>query len=396
MRIALIQPDSPYLAYPLAFPSLGLLYISAHLKRNGLSPYFYDLTGGAKMPAIETDIAAFSCQITHWRQVLELKRRIHAKLYVIGGPFPTFSPEVCRKEGFEVVRGEGEKEMLRIATGNLSTLDIAMFPDWDAIDLSRYGYGLEGKRCINIMTKRGSCPFHCAFCAKMKSPMRFRPAENVLAECEELKYRGFGAIAIYDDDVLINKKRDYEIFKGLKKLGMPYRCMTRTNLADVEDLKMLKETGCAEVCIGVETGDPEMKARINKGTTVGQDTHFVQAAKKLGLRVKAYLMIGLPGETIGSIVATRKWLMENRTENFDISVFTPYPGSDIYDNPGKYGVRWDKKSLEEIWFSGEAQYEKCAVYTGALTPDEVMYYKNALENEFKRGTGGATSYWGPL
>jgi radical SAM superfamily enzyme YgiQ (UPF0313 family) len=341
------------------------------------------MTGGVPMPYIEADVIAFTCQITQWKQVLELKRKLTAKHFVIGGPFPTFSPEVCRKEGFKVFKG------------NLP-IDLDTFPNWDAIDLSRYGYGLEGKRCINVMTKQGSCPFHCGFCAKVKSPLRFREAENVLAECAELKERGFGAIAIYDDDVLLSKKRDYEIFQGLKKLGMPYRCMTRTNLATEEDLWMLKDTGCAEVAIGVETGDWKMKLTINKGTTVGHDTQFVQRAKKIGLRVKAYLMIGLPGENIETIAATRKWLKKNKPENFDISVFTPYPGSDIYDHKEKYEIGWDENKLREIWFSGEAQYESCAVYTNALTSEEILFYKQALENEFRRGKGGATEYWGPI
>jgi anaerobic magnesium-protoporphyrin IX monomethyl ester cyclase len=405
MQVALIQPDSPYLTYPLAFPNLGLLYISAYLKKNGVKTDFYDLTGGIEMPLIKADIIAFSCQITQFKEVCRIKDKLkrfnpHAT-FVIGGPFPTFSYEECSKEGFYVIRGEGEEPMLQLAKGedkSYGFVDPNYFPDWDAIDLSRYGYGLEGKRCMNIMTKRGNCPYRCTFCAKseLKSQLRFRSPENVLEECRILRDDyGFGAIAIYDDDVLLDRRRDYEIFKGLKKLGMPYRCMTRSNLANYEDLKVLKETGCAEVAVGVESADPFIHNTVcRKGTTIKQDTEFVNNCKKLGLRVKTYLIIGLPSESRQTVELTRKWLEKNQPDNYDVSIFTPYPGSDIYTHKKEYDIDWDEDELKEIWYSGEAQYGKCAVRTSHLTSKEILALKKELEA--KRGESGTTDYWKPL
>lgn len=401
MRVALVQPGSPHLTCPKAFPSLGLLYISAYLKANGCDPEFYDL-GKEKTPEIKADIIAFSCQITQYKEVLRLQHMLKKTnpdaRFVIGGPFPTHSPEVCMEDGFYVIQGEGEIPMLQLVQGihePYGHVDPNFFPDWNAIDLNEYGYGLEGKRCINIMTKRGNCPFQCTFCAKSevgKSPLRLRKANNVIAEAAYLKGRGFGAIALYDDDVLINKKRDYKIFDGLKELGMPYRCMTRTNLATQDDLRKLKETGCAEVAIGVETADNDMKKTIKKGTTIEQDTLFVQMAKEIGLRVKAYLMIGLPGESKRTVYKTLAWLRKNKPENFDISIFTPYPGSDIYENKDAYEIDWDQEELEKIWFSGEAQYGNCAVRTPQLTSREIV----ELSKLFKRKEGGSTDYWHKL
>lgn len=398
MRIALIQPDSPYLGTPLAFPSLGLLYISAYLKESGFEPDFYDLTGGIELPEIESDIVAFSCQITQFQEVLKLKERCKAKRFIIGGPFATHSPEECT--GFEVVSGEGELPFLQKLGiyHSRNHVDPNFFPDWEAIDLSRYGYSLEGKRCINLMTKRGNCPYHCTFCAKQetgKSPLRFRTASNVISEIHYLRDRDFGAIAIYDDDVLINKKRDYEIFSELKRLSMPYRCMTRTNLATREDLQMLKDTGCAEVAVGVESADPFIHNIVcNKGTTIEQDTAFVQTCKEIGLRVKTYLIIGLPSESIASVKRTKRWLLKNKPDNYDISIFTPYPGSYIYSHKRKYDINWDEKELRKVWYSGEAQYGSCAVSTSQLSSEKILELKADLEQG--RGKAGSTTYWKPL
>lgn len=394
-RIALIQPDSPHLFAPLAFPSLGLLYISSYLKAHGHQPDFYDLTGGREMPEIETDIAGFSCQITQWEQVQQLKKKVTAKQYVIGGAFPTHT--FC--EGFYNIQGEGEYAFLQLIENRYDTLkhvDPDFFPDWEAINLSRYGYSLEGERCINLMTKRGNCPFKCTFCAKSekgKSPLRFRTAENVIEEINYLKGRGFGAIAIYDDDIFINKKRDAKILRELKRLKMPYRCMTRTDLATKADLRLLKDTGCAEVAIGVESADPYIHNIIcNKGTTIEQDTAFVRECKRIGLRVKTYLIIGLPSESRETALATKKWLDQERPDNFDISIFTPYPGSRIYSHKEEYDIQWE--GLEKIWYSGKAQYSDCAVSTSHLSSQDILELKKTLEEG--RGKGGATDYWKPL
>lgn len=406
MRIALIQPDSPYLMTPTAFPSLGLLYISSYLKMVGYNPTIYDLTGGRLLPTVKADVFGFSCQITQFTQVVQLKRILKAAnpnaKFIIGGPFPTHSPKVCEKEGFTVVQGEGEIKMIGAMTG-LPMLEKPInpnfFPDWEAIDLSRYGYLLEGKRCVNLMTKRGNCPYHCTFCAKSEigtSKLRFRTAQNVLEEAKYLRdVHHFGAIAIYDDDVLLQKKRDYEIFQGLKDLGMPYRCMTRTNLATIEDLQMLKDTGCAELAIGVESADPFIHETIcKKGTTVTQDTTFVRACKAIGLRVKTYLIIGLPGESHETIERTARWIETEKPDNYDVSIFTPYPGSDIYDNHHLYDIYWDEDNLKRIWYSGEAQYGECAVSTSHLTAGDILLHKREMDK--KRGKGGATDYWRPM
>jgi radical SAM superfamily enzyme YgiQ (UPF0313 family) len=319
-KIVLIQPDSPYLSFPLAFPNLGLLYISSYLKKNNYNPIFYDLTGGIKLPEnLKADVFAFSCQITQFKEVTKIIKKLKENnsnaLFIVGGPFPTHSPEKCLNAGFDIaVVGEGEICILEIVKKFPDVRKGTYFSDkfvdpnevsldWEAIDLLRYRYQLEGKKCINIMTKRGNCPFRCSFCAKQeqgKSPLRFRSVENVLEEVKYLKDKyGFGAIAIYDDDVFIDKERDRKIFEGLYNLGMPYRCMTRTDLATKEDLIFLKETGCAELCLGIETADPYIHEEvIKKGTTIKQDTEVIEYCKEIGLRVKTYLIICIPSEII--------------------------------------------------------------------------------------------------
>jgi len=428
--IVLIQPDSPFLAEPLSFPSLGLLYISSYLKKAGYNPEVYDLTGGLKLSSgLEADIFGFSCQIPHFplvtRTMNRLKQNNPDSIFVIGGPHATWMPQKCLDEGFDiVVRGEGEFLMLKIVKEYESIRrkkdagkefrriyvpeidldpDSIPFPDWEAIDIERYRYGLEGFRCMSIITTRGNCPFgtggHCYFCSKTNIgraiPSRYRSVENVLKEARILRDYGFGALAIYDDEVMINKKRDLAIFKGLQELGMKFRCMTRADLVTKEHIRKIKEYGCAEICFGAESGDPYILDVINKGTSVEQNTRFVDWCHEVGLRVKAYLMIGLPSENPQSVEKTKKWLKHTMPDNYDLSVFVPYPGSEIYEHKDLFEIDWDANDLERLLYSGSPQYDYSVVHTPYLSAEEITTLRNEILKEIPRGVGGTTEYWGP-
>ncbi|MBU4308497.1 MAG: B12-binding domain-containing radical SAM protein [Nanoarchaeota archaeon] len=402
-KIALIQPDSPFLFEPLAFPSLGLLYVASYLKQKGYTPKVFDLNGGVKLPKmLEADVIGFSSQITQFRDVVNLKNKLKERnpnsSYVIGGSFPTHSPQECLDAGFDVVvRGEGEIPMLEIVKNHpklnnkimfsKTHVDPNFFPSWDLIDPTRYNYYLNGKKMINLMTRRGNCPYHCTFCAQPeigKSPLRFRSVENVIEEVKFLRDKyGFGAVAFYDDDVFIKKDRDKEIFKELHRLNIPYRCMTRVNLATKEDLQFLKDTGCAEVCIGAETGDSNILENIlKKGATVKQNTDFVQNCHDIGLIVKPYMMVGVPGETKESIQHTKDWIRKTKSDNYKLFTFTPYPGSDIYNNKDKYDISWDEQELRNVWFSGTGPYGNCVVSTSSLSSKDIIKAKKDIEKEF--------------
>lgn len=366
------------------------------------------------MPEVEAEIFIFFAFSNQFRDCVKIKDRLKKlnpdSVFVIIGWFPTFGEgaKECVENGFVAVKGESECSILKLVksypkhkwiyepTELINPNEI--FPDWDAIDTEKYGYSLMGKKCISMMTKRGECPYHCSFCCKFgKSPIRNRTTENVLEEAKLLRDKyGYGALAIYDDDVLLDKKRDYAIFKGLKKLGMPYRCMTRSNLATKEDLKFLKDTGCGEIAVGIEAIDPYIhNVVVRKMTTEQQDTEFILNCKEVGLNVKTFLIIGLPSESRETVEKTKEWLRKVKPENFDISIFTPYPGSDIYQHKENYDIDWDEEKLREIWFEGKAQYDDCAVSTSHLTAKEIIQLREEVLNEFKRGKGGSTSYWKP-
>ena len=115
-----------------------------------------------------------------------------------------------------------------------------------------------------------------------------------------------------------------------------YRCFTRADLIDEEAAYAMGQTGCVEVLIGCESGSDRILANVNKGTTRQQNLKAISLLKKGRIRVKAAIIIGLPGESWESIEETKSFIEEAEPDDVDFTILSVYPGSDIWRNPSRY------------------------------------------------------------
>lgn len=152
-----------------------------------------------------------------------------------------------------------------------------------------------------IYGSRG-CPFQCIFCGchtSMGYRPRVRSAENMVAEMEEI-YRKYKTRYFYvcDDIFFIDKKRAQKFCRILlkKKLPIYWSAQTRAEMVDEKTLRMAKAAGCQHIAVGVEVGNPQIRQLIKKGNTVDDVKRCAQLLHKVGLRMVAFCIIGLPGE----------------------------------------------------------------------------------------------------
>ena len=75
----------------------------------------------------------------------------------------------------------------------------------------------------------------------------------------------------------------------------------------------------------------------------------IELIKKAGIRVKGLLMMGLPGETEASIKKSKEYVFSLPIDDFNLSKFTPFPGSPVYkqikeagDGLGTFMEDWEK------------------------------------------------------
>ena len=104
----------------------------------------------------------------------------------------------------------------------------------------------------------------------------------------------------------------------------------------------MRRTGCEAIKWGVETGDPDILRRLRKGTTLEQVRHILRVCRELGIRSHATFTIGLPGETPDTIRRTRDLMLELAPDSAQISLTTPFPGTDMYDasSTGRADTDW--------------------------------------------------------
>lgn len=249
------------------------------------------------------------------------------------------------------------------------------------IDLDSYNYHIEGERATSLISQLG-CSMRCTFCSGRNSPslrkVRNRSVQSILDELESI-YRvyGYKAAMFYDDELNLTKQI-HELMKGIsnlsEKLGIEFklRGFTKSELFNEEQAKDMYKAGFRWLLTGFESGDERILVNIQKNATRDENTKCVEIAKKHNLKVKALMSCGHAGETPETIKNTKKWLLENRPEDFDYTVITTLPGSPYFDD-----AIYDKD-------------KKCYVYTSPKTGD-VLYQKPidyTKDTQFYKGIPG--------
>ena len=370
-EITLIFPSSPFLVDDMVMPPLGVLYLSAVLKKNGVKSTIIDLSHSAELPEIKTKLVGISATTPQYPYALEVLKKLKSEGHIvaIGGPHGSALPEVCLHDGFDyVIIGEGERAILEllnlpsnqiIKSEYIEDIDSIPFPDRNAIDIHAYKYAIDGLPATTMITSRG-CPYDCAFCANSVwvRSTRLRSADNIFEEAKELKERhGFKAIMFFDDIFTIKKKRTLEICERLRGLNMNLRVFARANNIDDEIAGALYGAGCKEVGIGAESGSQKILDMAMKGTTIEENTKAIQVLREYGIRVKLFMIIGLPGETEETVAETRRWLEEVKPDDFDLTVFVPMPTSKICKDPDRYQCHF-RIDYSKSWFKGiDGKYE---------------------------------------
>jgi len=408
MKILLINPPSKFLIDDNVFPTLGLLYLAAYLKKAGYRDILLlDLNGNHAIPEeINADIVGFYSNTPQFPTVIELKEKIAGinrnkfATYVIGGPHVSGRPQDAKPYFDYIVRGEGERAFLDIVNavaageslpdkvvkyGYIKDLDTIPFPDRNLVDVKSYKYLINERLATTLITSRG-CPYGCAFCANNAwgKTLRLRSPENVIEEIKFLmRDYGYRAFMFFDDTMTVHRKRMEKLCDMLKKLNIIYRCFIRADTVDKDILTKMKESGCVEVGMGMESGSQRILNIVNKGQTASQNMKTVKWCKELGLRIKGFFVVGFPGENTESVRETIDFIEESNVDDLDVTVFTPYPGSKIYEQKQKYDIQF-KGTYEDYWYKGKPGFYKSMVATSGLGSEEIAKIREDIEKRFKK------------
>ncbi|MEJ5308878.1 MAG: B12-binding domain-containing radical SAM protein [Anaerolineae bacterium] len=237
----------------------------------------------------------------------------------------------------------------------IANLDDLPLPRHDLLPLKAYRAPLVGGPYAFSVPSRG-CPAGCRFCIKHVSygaSVRFRTPENVVDEIEVLVNLGVRKIHMYTDLFTVNREHVMGICEGIlqRKLPVKWTCNSRVDFVDLELLQQMRRAGCWMISWGIESGEPEMLKRMNKGITLEKVEKALAWAKEAGIMNWGYFIIGLPGETEASI---RKSIDFAKHLPLDLILFhiaAPHPGTpfffEVVENGWfRPGTRWEDVDMD--------------------------------------------------
>jgi len=223
--------------------------------------------------------------------------------------------------------------------------------------------GVIRKRWANMITSRG-CPYNCVFCTihiVQGKKWRARSPENVLDEIEQLiqTYR-IKQIDFYDENMTLDKKRIENICDLIvkRKLNVEWYAPNgvRADTLDENLLKKMKKSGCRGIRIAPESGVQRVVDQIvKKNLELKEVEKAVVLAKKVGIKVGCFFVIGLIGETKEDIKETIKYAYKLRrlgADKFYFSIATPMYGTELYEQAKRGGFLRDCFSDEALAATG--------------------------------------------
>ena len=289
------------------------------------------------------------------------------------------------------------------------------FPARHLVDVDSYRYAIDGHRALSLIAQLG-CPFECGFCGGRASPMlrrvRTRSSENIIAEMTHLYERyGVTGFMFYDDELNVNREMIglMRAIRGAQEtLGVDWRLrgFVKAELFDEEQARELYAAGFRWLLIGFESGAPGILTNINKKATRDDNTRCLEIAAGAGLKVKALMSVGHPGESAETVQATRDWLIETRPADFDVTIITTYPGTPYYDEAVAhaslpdvwtytYGKTGDRLHAYDVDYTRVAEYYKgnpdggyqAYVFTDALSAQALVDARDFVERDVRAALG---------
>ena len=359
-----------------SLPSLSLLTLA------GMTPDAFDISyhevldihGLGELPRCDiAAIASYSAQIKDAYALADRFRAIGVRV-VLGGLHVTAVPDEATAHADAVVVGEGElgwldlmadlragRSLRHIYTPRGREFDLvnSPVPRYDLLDVGRYNR-------LTVQTQRG-CPWRCEFCAasiRLTPKYKVKPVDRVVDEIHEIKrIWPTPFIEFADDNTFVNRRHSKALLRALVPERLRWFTETDVSIADdPELLELMRQSGCAEVLIGLETPnaaaiDGVEQRRNWKRSRFDDYAAAIERIQGHGIAVNGCFVLGLDGDGPEVFEAVEDFVRTSGQFDVQITVMTPFPGTPLYVR-----LRAEGRLLEE------GAWEKCTLFDVNIRP----------------------------
>lgn len=403
-KICFIEPPYGLFIEKLDAP-FSLMYLASIAEMCGWEAEIVDMKSLSD-PLPKADVYAVTSSSPQFPTTVKLEKRLGDEfpdsLRILGGNHISAEPDNLNQTSFNVgVLGEGEAVLagilahpqiyktatrVKIRGVAVENLDEIPFPARHLVDWSKYKRGIYWGNerlasAVSAISSRG-CPHRCVFCGShvvFGRRTRFRSIPDVISEVTHVKdtlgVRGFN---FHDDTFCLDPKRVIELSNEFAKQDIVWRCLSRANTMTEPVLKAMEAGGCKELILGVESGSQTILNNLHKDTTVKQNLEAMKMIKKAGIQLKVGIIVGSPGETKETVEETKKLLKECPPDFWAVSVFTPFPGCEVWKDPERFGMKILSRDLSQYAMVGKDYKGIVVAETEKMSREDIEQARDEL------------------
>lgn len=375
---------------------MGILYVSAYVKRSGVAEVHtmnLNHIEGNEQEILETyirkhainfvGIGGLSGEYKDLARITSYVRQISDDIIIeVGGGIMTADPEVTMEAMPEVnvgIIGEGEITSVELIKAlengeDLSTvdgliyrteeglktterrkeiddLDSLPFPDYEGFCYGEYlknnpDLSDDGKRYSQVSVIGGrSCKYNCTFCFHPSgSKYRQRSLNSIFEEIDWLvAHYNISYIALREELFATDNERVKEFCRRMEKYDFDWSIQLRIDNVNQELVDMLKETRCRYIFVGVESAVDKILKSMHKGITKERIEKALEMLHVAGLNSRSGVIMGDTAETEETANQTIEWFMKHHERyRMFLDMIIAFPGSIIYKRACQAGKIPDK------------------------------------------------------
>jgi radical SAM superfamily enzyme YgiQ (UPF0313 family) len=224
-------------------------------------------------------------------------------------------------------------------------------PRYEKFEMEKYA---EAPRAMQVLTSRG-CPFGCIYCSVnliMGRKFRSRTPDDIISEMENLIAQyGTSSFSFNDDNLTFDLNRAKTLCRLIINRGLNISWNAsngiRVDYLDEELVSLMKNSGCDEVAIGIESTNDQILQNLQKGTNLEKIENAISLINRYEIPLKGFFLIGSPGERRKDVFASLEYAKKH-LKNARFSMLTPYPGTALWQWVSENKYWTEEKPIEEI------------------------------------------------
>lgn len=201
--------------------------------------------------------------------------------------------------------------------------------------------GVRPGEVVHVRTAR-SCSFKCAFCTypSVAGPLALAEVDVAADIFARARAAQAGAVVFTDDTFNVPPERFVQLLDRLIAQGgdVPWYSFLRCQYLDEPMVAKMKQSGCAGVFLGIESGSDRILKNMKKGAVTGFYRDGIRWLKEAGIPTFGAFVVGFPGETDATVAETQAFIEQSGLDFFFLQPFFYLSHAPIAKRAEEFGL----------------------------------------------------------